>query len=82
MWITVLESMDILRHLSRKSCSEDSSLFSSLLQNKVSSLVEIQGHFRQLNPSLRRPDVGLVCLTPRRKLITFQVNVPLTMSYY
>ena len=45
MWNTVLESMDILRHLSRKSCSEDSSLFSSLLQNKVSSLEETQGTF-------------------------------------
>ena len=42
IWNTVLESIDILRHLSRKSCSEDSSLFSSLLQNKVSSLVKIQ----------------------------------------
>lgn len=40
MWYTVLESKDIWRHWSRKAVSDGSNRFSSLLQNKVSSLIE------------------------------------------
>lgn len=40
MWYTVLESKDIWRHLQRKVCSDGSNRFSSLLQNRVSSLFE------------------------------------------
>lgn len=58
MWNTVLESADIFRQLSRKPCSEDSSLLRSLLQNKVSSLEKVQGALRTAQrltmPPLRR----------------------------
>ena len=70
MWYTVLESRDIFRHLSRKACSDGSNRFSSLLQNRVSSLAwRRRIHSPIIVPSLTSGMLG--DLLPLPKLIPF-----------